>query len=116
MKKDSYCGLCHTCPLDNLDFLEAIARIKSYLEQFPIYWWLHCFPESESFSLPEFHKGLEWFLDHPECPGCKEGGGLTQCPIRDCARQRQYADCNECPDLQNCERYNIILKFIKARC
>jgi|WetSurMetagenome_2_1015567.scaffolds.fasta_scaffold61815_4 hypothetical protein len=114
--KESYCGLCHACQLDNPDFLKAIGRVKSYLEQFPLYWWFNCFPEIESFSLPEFRKGLEWFLNHPKCPGCKEGGGMNQCPIRDCARQRQYSDCNECPDLQTCERFNTLLKIIRVRC
>jgi hypothetical protein len=111
--KESYCGLCHTCQLDNPDFLEAIARVKSYLEQSPFCWWFYCLPENEAFSLPEFRRGLEWFLSHPECPGCKEGGGLMQCPIRRCASQRGYASCNECPDFGTCENYNMVLRIIK---
>jgi len=113
--KDSYCGLCYTCPLANPDFLEAIARIKSYLGQSSFSWWFNCLPESKVFSLPEFLKGLDWFLNHTECSGCKEGGGRNPCPIRDCASKRQYAHCNECPDFQTCEHYNIILAIMKLR-
>ena len=42
--KQSYCGLCETCLIDKPDFLEAIAKVKEYLDQFPITWWAHCFP------------------------------------------------------------------------
>ncbi|MCX5888921.1 MAG: hypothetical protein NTY36_05645, partial [Deltaproteobacteria bacterium] len=79
-KKDSYCGLCNTCPLGNLDFLEALAKVKNYVSHLPLYWWAHCFPGNEGFSLPEFFKGLEWFLSQPECPGCKEGGAFEVLP------------------------------------
>lgn len=108
--RESYCGLCNDCQLDNGEFLAAIAKVKEYVEQFPIYWWRHCFPGEEGFSLPEFIKGLEWFLNHPECLGCKNGGGLKECPIRDCASQRQVTQCSECPDQESCERFNIIMQ------
>jgi len=108
--KESFCGLCDKCRLDHPDFLEAVARVKSFVDEFPAYWWMHCFPGEEGFSLPEFVKGLEWFLRKPECPGCKEGGGREQCPIRRCALRRQCANCFECPELETCEHYSIIFK------
>jgi len=37
--KQSYCGLGETCLIDDPDFLEAIAKVKEYLDQFPITWW-----------------------------------------------------------------------------
>jgi hypothetical protein len=107
-KKESYCGLCNTCPLGNLDFLEALTEVKNYVSQLPLYWWAHCFPGTEGFSLPEFFKGLEWFLSQPECPGCKEGGGLDECPIRSCAAKRQVADCTQCPEVDACELYQVL--------
>jgi len=109
--KESYCGLCDTCPLGNLDFLEALAKVKNYVNQLPVYWWAHCFPGNEGFSLPEFSKGLGWFLSQTECPGCKKGGGLDECPIRHCALQRQVTYCTKCPDVKTCEHYHTIIKF-----
>ncbi|MEJ2091803.1 MAG: DUF3795 domain-containing protein [Syntrophobacterales bacterium] len=108
--KESYCGCCDTCPLDNPDFLEALTQVKKYVKEFPIFWWTHCFPGDEGFSFPEFIKGLDWFLSHTECPGCKKGGGLKECPIRQCARQRQVAHCSECSDVEICDHYNIIIQ------
>ncbi len=112
--KESYCGLCDTCPLDNPDFLEALAKVKNYVNQLPLYWWAHCFPGIEGFSIPEFFKGLEWFLSQPECPGCKEGGGLDECPIRYCATKRQVALCAKCSELDTCERYRLLTKGFPA--
>jgi len=108
--KQSYCGLCETCLLDKPDFLEAIAKVKEYLDQFPVTWWSHCFPGDEGFSFPELRKGLDWFLSRPECPSCKGGGGLKACPIRRCAMIRQVEHCLECHDMETCEHYNIILQ------
>jgi hypothetical protein len=108
--KRSYCGLCDGCPLDNLDFLEALSKVKNYANQLPLYWWAHCFPGNEGFSISEFFKGLEWFLSHPECPGCKDGGGLDDCSIRHCAAKREVAHCTQCTEVDTCERYQILTK------
>jgi hypothetical protein len=104
--KESYCGICDTCQLNNPDLMEALAKVKNYVEQFPIYFWRHCFLGEEGFSFPEFIKALNWFLSRPECPGCKMGGGLKGCPIRDCAKQRQITQCSKCPDQENCDFFH----------
>ena len=108
--KQSYCGLCETCLIDEPDFLEAVARVKEYLEQFPNFWWAHCFPGDEGFSFPEFHKGLDWFLGRPKCPSCKGGGGLKDCALKNCALKRKVPRCLECYDLEDCELYHSIVK------
>lgn len=108
--KESYCGLCDRCQLENPDFLKAVATVKRFVDRFRVYWWAHCYPEEEGFSLTEFRKGLEWFLSHVECPGCKGGRGLDRCPIRMCAVRRRYETCHDCPDLETCERFRIILQ------
>ena len=69
------------------------ARLKGYLDQVRANVWLHCFPGPDGFSLPEFRQGLEWFLAHTECPGCKDGRGLEDCPIRLCAQARGLSHC-----------------------
>jgi hypothetical protein len=108
--KESYCGLCDQCQLDHPEFIEAVATVKSFVDQFRIYWWAHCFWGDEGFSLPEFRRGLEWFLSHPECPGCRGGRGLDRCPIRICAINRRCDHCYDCPDLAQCHRFKLILE------
>ena len=107
--KQSFCGLCDRCNLDNPEFREAVATIKKFFDQFWVYWWVNCFPEEAGFSLLEFRKGLEWFLSRPECPGCVAGKGLRACPIRQCAIAKEYQSCRECPDLDECKLFDLIL-------
>ncbi|MBW1917627.1 MAG: DUF3795 domain-containing protein [Deltaproteobacteria bacterium] len=109
MIRESYCGLCDDCQLGNRDFLESVAQLKEYVDQFRADWWVHCFPDGEGFSFAEFRKGINWFLSHTECPGCKGGRGLENCPIRICARQRHIEHCYECPDLKGCDKFDHLL-------
>jgi len=108
--KDSFCGLCEDCHLGNQDFQESIEKVLSYISNLPLHWWEHCFRGDAGFSFAEFRKGLMWFLDHPECPGCKNGGGFDQCPIRLCANQRQYGHCYVCPDVETCKHMAVIFQ------
>jgi hypothetical protein len=108
--KESYCGLCDECQLGSPDFLAALAAVKGYLETFRTDWWAHCFPGDEGFSLPEFGRGLDWFLSHTECSGCNGGKGLDRCPIRLCALRRNQDDCSECPDLTDCKKFSWLNK------
>jgi len=107
--RESYCGLCDDCQLGHPSFLEAVSRLKEYVDQFRANVWLHCFPGNAGFSFPEFRKGLDWFQAHTECPGCKEGRGLDSCPIRRCAMERDLAHCSQCPDLAPCDKFVHLL-------
>jgi len=39
-----------------------------------------------------------------ECLGCIEGGGDPNCAIRECCRQKGYAICVECAEMETCEK------------
>ncbi|MGQ9687396.1 MAG: DUF3795 domain-containing protein [Desulfobaccales bacterium] len=109
MVRESYCGLCDDCQLGHPEFLKTVALLKEYLERFRANWWVHCFPQEEGFSFGEFRRGLDWFLTHTECPGCKGGRGLELCPIRMCAKERGLANCALCPDLAACDKFDHLL-------
>lgn len=106
--RESYCGLCDDCQLGNRDFLETVSQLKAYVLRFRANIWPHCFPGDEGFSFPEFRKGLDWFLSHTECPGCKQGRGLDTCPIRLCAQARRIEHCSQCPDLEPCDKFEFL--------
>jgi hypothetical protein len=95
--------------LGHPDFLEAVTRLKEYVDRVRGNVWLHCFPGDAGFSFPEFRRGLEWFMDHRDCPGCKDGRGLDDCAIRQCARERGLDHCYECPDLKPCDKFVHLL-------
>ncbi len=109
MVRESYCGLCDDCQLGHPEFLKTVALLKEYLDRFRANWWVHCFPNEEGFSFAEFRRGLDWFLNHRECPGCKGGRGLELCPIRTCAQARGLAHCALCPDLAACNNFDHLL-------
>jgi hypothetical protein len=88
-----------------MEFLETVTLLKEYIERFRANYWTHCFPEGEGFNFAEFRKGLNWLLTHTECPGCKQGRGTADCPIRSCALSRKMENCYECPDLKACENF-----------
>jgi hypothetical protein len=108
--RQSYCGLCDDCQLGNANFLHAVSHLQEYVNRFRANVWLHCFPGGEGFSFPEFKKGLEWFLAHRDCPGCQEGRGLEDCPVRTCAVARGLTHCSLCPDLAACDKFDFLLE------
>lgn len=110
MWRESYCGLCDDCQLGHPEFLQVVAQLREYLDRFRANWWVHCFPGDEGFSFPELRRGLDWFLKHTECPGCKGGRGLDLCPIRTCAKARGLEHCYECPDLEPCDLFTPLME------
>lgn len=106
--KESYCGVCDTCPLGTPGFQEAIAQVQEGLARMPKNLWVHCFPGDAGFSLPEFLLGLEWFKSHTQCAGCAGGKGLQRCIIRNCAIQRGLEHCFECQELKDCRKFNFL--------
>ena len=109
MSRASFCGLCDDCQLGNPAFLNTVTRLQEYLSRFRSNWWLHCFPGEEVFSFAELRKGLEWLQTHAECPGCKNGLGHEDCPIRRCALDRGLDHCYQCPDLKPCDKFDFLL-------
>jgi hypothetical protein len=109
MVRESYCGLCDDCQLGHPEFLETVSRLRNYLDRFRANWWVHCFPQEEGFSFPAFRQGLDWFLAHTECPGCKGGKGMDLCPIRSCARARGLEHCSLCPELEVCDKFDMLI-------
>jgi Protein of unknown function (DUF3795) len=106
--RESYCGLCNECHLGDLEFLETVALMREYMERFRANYWSHCFPNEEGFNFAEFHKGLNWLLTHTECPGCKQGRGTADCPIRNCAVSRKIENCYVCEDLKSCTNFSYL--------
>jgi hypothetical protein len=96
--------------LGDRELLEAVTLLKQTLERVRGNVWLHCFPGPAGFNLPEFQRGLDWFLSHTDCPGCRNGRGLEDCPIRRCALARKLEHCYQCPDLEPCDKFDALLR------
>lgn len=49
------------------------------------------------------------------CEGCRMDGVKTPfcnsiCPIRQCAREKEYATCGDCPEMERCETWGSVYK------
>lgn len=54
---------------------------------------------------PEFEEVMNGLVKlFGECPGCVEGGGDPGCAIRTCCKQKAYAICVDCADMDKCEK------------
>ena len=96
-----YCGLC----AGRTRIPQEAARLRAALRQegydqgyFGVLGLREVFPE--------FWQGLNCLADSP-CPGCRAGGGIPGCPIRDCVQERAVDACPLCADFP-CERLAML--------
>jgi len=48
-------------------------------------------------------KGLAWFASSG-CAGCLQGGGMPNCEVRNCCREKSLKNCYFCKDFVKCEK------------
>ena len=51
-----------------------------------------------SFDFGEFLKGLDWFITHATCPGCRDGGGPAWCQVKGCSAEKGLLLCFDCDE------------------
>jgi len=56
-----------------------------------------------------FWEGLNLLADQP-CPGCRAGGGLPNCNIRTCVRERHVVACPFCPEFP-CDKLSMLSRY-----
>jgi len=54
--------------------------------------------------IDSFFEVLDRLARSPRCPGCAEGGGEAECPVRRCCGGRGYGTCAECSELERCSQ------------
>jgi len=74
--KESYCGSYETCPLNNRDFLETLAKLKNYVNHLYIHWWTRYFPGSKGYSSLNFSRVSGGFSGNLNALKSRKGGGL----------------------------------------
>ena len=52
--------------------------------------------------------------EHINCEGCRTEGVKTYycselCPIRKCAREKQFSTCGSCPELDSCPKAAMVI-------
>ena len=87
------CGIwCGSCAIGNGSLGLASQAYFEVLEGHGIEHWAP--PELDYAALSN---GLSMVSDIAACPGCRQNGGRTECPMRACTAERGFSDCTECP-------------------
>jgi hypothetical protein len=60
-----------------------------------------------AFDFNELLKGLEWFIDIDECPGCHRGGGPSWCEVKKCCLEKGLRICFECVEFP-CPKIDMV--------
>jgi len=106
----AYCGLnCQTCPI------YLATRQEDLVEQSRM--------RAEIARLCKEHYGLDYAMkDITDCDGCHTEGmplfsACQNCPIRNCAREKQLENCAVCPDYacEKLERFFVSEPSVRKR-
>lgn len=64
----------------------------------------------KEFKFNEFMKGLACIQAMSPCPGCRKGGGDSNCKIRICALSKGVLNCSQCNQLTACNNFEELGK------
>jgi len=97
----SYCGVC----CDHCGMQKHIPKMAEELKRFVNAYgygeWIEHI--TQDFNFQNFMRGLEWFANSV-CGGCIQGGGMPNCEIRNCCREKGLKNCYFCKGFLKCEK------------
>ncbi len=103
-----YCGLyCGACGIRQGRIRQAVENLRKVVSA---YGFDKAAPELAKWEpafghYAEFEKVLDGFAKLlGNCPGCVAGGGDPGCVVRQCCKQKAYATCAECGEMDTCEK------------
>ena len=101
------CGItCGTCFLGNGTMAKTMEEASQYINISGIKEWSQLVPGGTEINWVETEKALNWMYKYAYCAGCEEGGGPSDCSIRLCSSEKGYDLCNQCQELDKCEKFN----------
>jgi hypothetical protein len=102
-----YCGIwCGSCLVGNGALKELTKRYGKITESYGLKEWAF-----ENRNFEEFTRSLESIYSSSSCSGCLNGGGKSNCEIRNCALDRNTVFCTECREYGKCENSDSIMKM-----
>lgn len=107
-KLAGYCGLyCGACGIYQGRIKQAVENLRSVIKA---YGFDRIMPELAKWEpafehYAEFDNVMNGLVKiFGECPGCVQGGGDPNCAVRNCCKQKAYATCAECSEMETCEK------------
>ena len=100
------CGIiCMGCELGSGSAAGTAVKLKDHILSIGIAQWASDLPGGAEINFERLIKDLEWLSENTHCIGCEQGGGPPDCVIRNCAKERGYTVCNNCSDLESCDKF-----------
>ncbi len=101
------CGIaCGLCDLGNGNVAGSARKVKEYLQNYGVSQWAPMVPGGSDVDFDQLFSSLDWVSTHVSCLGCERGGGPPDCTIRSCAKERGFEICSDCPDLEECDKFD----------
>ena len=97
---------CFSCEGGNGTIGEVAWRLQDTVKRTGIASIAPMLPGGAEIDFNQLDKILNWMQANTNCPGCEQGGGPPDCPIRICSKGKEYDLCSECPDLEGCDKFN----------
>jgi len=110
-KNIGFCGIdCNKCELGNRTISKNAETLEKRVENYGISQWYQLVPvaDNEKFGFDELNKGLAWLVKYAACPGCQNNGGPPMCPVRMCAREKNFENCSNCDSIDTCKKMDFL--------
>jgi len=103
-----HCGLfCGACGIYQGKITQAVENLRRVIGA---YGFDKMAPELAKWEpafqhYAEFENVMDGFVKiFGGCPSCVKSGGDPSCAVRECCKQKAYATCAECADMEKCEK------------
>ena len=98
------CGIwCGSCVIGNGVLRELSQRYERLIADYGLEEW-----DPRDVDYEEFLHGLRSMQEVPLCPGCRRGGGRTDCELRACAQSRSLEYCGDCRESSDCPHTELL--------
>jgi hypothetical protein len=106
------CGItCGSCVLGNGTIADTATKTKEFINGYGIKEWAPLVPGGKELNWQETEKTLDWLTQYALCNGCEQGGGPPDCTIRTCANEKNHSVCNQCDELEKCEKFDWLKDY-----
>jgi len=99
--------VCASCEGGNGSIGETAWRLQDTIGRTGIASIARSLPGGAEIDFSQLDKILNWLQTNTSCPGCEQGGGPPDCPIRSSSKAKGYQLCSECSDLDGCDKFNF---------
>ncbi|NWF87727.1 DUF3795 domain-containing protein [Candidatus Bathyarchaeota archaeon] len=96
-----YCGVCCSHCGMRARIPKMAKELKRFVEAYHYGDWVGYI--TKDFVFEDFMKGLDWFANSC-CNGCLLGGGMPNCEVRNCCKEKGFKNCYFCEDFSTCEK------------